>query len=72
MAAHYTTRETSARCLTDMYLRSQGYRIMSRPKDGEPWWIRNGIAYPESEAIQRTLPEPNPAPTPPLAHPLRN
>lgn len=45
--------ETRNRFPADIRLRAAGFAIVSRPERGEPVWTRNGITFPESEAVLR-------------------
>jgi hypothetical protein len=36
----------------DRYLRSHGFRIVSRPKSGEAIWVRGNREMTESEAVR--------------------
>jgi hypothetical protein len=44
------SRETFDRYPADRRLRTFGFRIHSRPKDGPPVWDREGRLYSQSEA----------------------
>lgn len=43
--------DATGRHAADALLRSQGFRIHSRPRSGEPLWERHGAVYPQPEAL---------------------
>ncbi len=50
------TRERTARHSDDARLRACGFTILARPQNGEPWWVRKGIAFRQSDAMRRIVP----------------
>ncbi len=48
---HPSACHTSCNAL-DRLIRANGYRIVSRPQQGEPIWGRNGETWSESEVLQ--------------------
>jgi hypothetical protein len=49
---HFDTREHFNRFPRDQQLRNHGWRIVARPKIGEPTWINVcGIVMTESDAL---------------------
>lgn len=53
----FDTRDTTSRCATDAQLREAGFRIVARPKSGQPVWERNGVLFEQSEAERRSVKE---------------
>ncbi len=47
------TRDRTARHVLDQRIRSRGYTIYLRPKDGQPIWSKGGIPYSETDVILR-------------------
>lgn len=48
----HLSQSRSNRFLLDQLLREHRFSIVSRPKQGEPIWQRNGKLYKQSEALQ--------------------
>lgn len=48
------SRDASKRFPTDQLLRRHGYRIHSRPRSGEAWWVDEyGEVVAQTEALKR-------------------
>lgn len=45
------TAETRDRLPVDRMLREKGWRIESRPREGEPLWRKGNLVCPQSEAM---------------------
>lgn len=61
MPAEHKTAETRDLHSIDRRLRAAGYRIAFRPKGKEPTWMKNGVLFPQREALKRIAATPEPA-----------